>query len=86
MPQPDWIHKLWPEYDYKTSLQLITEIYLESRIQEFESQKLYHLRGGLILGDWLTRAKAVIEGAQKDPSKMVLYSAVGSFKEDKLMF
>uniref|UniRef100_A0A914D1R7 ceramidase n=1 Tax=Acrobeloides nanus TaxID=290746 RepID=A0A914D1R7_9BILA len=75
MTQPAWVSKVWPEYDFKTTLQLINEISNENRVREFNLRKLYYLRGGYILGDWLKRAKDVVSGNQKEPSKMVLYSA-----------
>ena len=84
MTQPAWVSKVWPEYDFKTTLQLITEISNENRIREFNLRSLYYLRGGYILGDWLKRAKDVVSGNQKEPSKMVLYSAVRLVLQIKL--
>ena len=86
MTQPVWVSKVWPEYDFKTTLQLINEISNENRVREFNLRKLYYLRGGYILGDWLKRAKDVVNGYQKEPSKMVLYSAVRLVLPRKLNF
>uniref|UniRef100_A0AC34RII0 Acid phosphatase n=1 Tax=Panagrolaimus sp. JU765 TaxID=591449 RepID=A0AC34RII0_9BILA len=75
LTQPDWVQKIWPEYGNATTLDLIKIIDRETRINEFNDDKLAKYRGGYLLGDWLTRTKKVAEGKQKDPSKMMLYSS-----------
>lgn len=79
MTQPDWVQKIWPEYGNATTLDLIKIIDRETRINEFNDDKLAKYRGGFLLGDWLSRAKNVAKKKQKEPSKMVLYSSVKLF-------
>ena len=69
----------WPEYGNNTTLQLLQQIDQETRINEFDDDKLSKLRGGYLLGDWISRAEEVKNKMQKEPSKMILYSAVRFF-------
>lgn len=57
-------------------MEIITELDAAYTIREFNTKKLYYLRGGFVMGDFLKRARAVASGTQKKPSKMVLYSSV----------
>ena len=58
---------------------LIQKIDQETRINEFDDDKLSKLRGGYLLGDWVARAERVKNKTQEEPSKMILYSAVRFF-------
>ncbi|KAE9547464.1 hypothetical protein FO519_009323, partial [Halicephalobus sp. NKZ332] len=75
LTQPDWVYRVWPMYGNSTTLELLKKIDQETRINEFDDDKLSKLRGGYLLGDWVNRAKKVARGDQKEPSKMILYSA-----------
>ncbi|KAI6170137.1 hypothetical protein M3Y98_01208300 [Aphelenchoides besseyi] len=75
LPQPDWMHKKWPNYQNKTTVELITALALEERLTRLSKRELSRLRGGLLLGDWLKRAEKVVKEKQKKPRKMLLYSS-----------
>ncbi|KAI6224006.1 Testicular acid phosphatase-like protein [Aphelenchoides besseyi] len=75
LPQPDWVHKKWPKYQNKTTVELITALALEERLTRLSKQELSRLRGGFLLGDWLKRAEKVVKRKQKKPRKMLLYSS-----------
>uniref|UniRef100_A0A915DQ32 Acid phosphatase n=1 Tax=Ditylenchus dipsaci TaxID=166011 RepID=A0A915DQ32_9BILA len=76
LSQPAWVHQTWPEYGNQTTLELLTEIRRAERISEFNSTKLAYLRGGFLLGDWLSRITKLAKGEPAEkPSKMMLYSS-----------
>ncbi|KAF7639985.1 putative GTP-binding protein 6 [Meloidogyne graminicola] len=80
LSQPEWVFKIWPQYENKTTLELIIELRDSERIAEFNShEKLSRLSGGYLLGDWLGRMKQLVNTNQTKEallaSKMVLYSA-----------
>uniref|UniRef100_A0A915DS93 Acid phosphatase n=1 Tax=Ditylenchus dipsaci TaxID=166011 RepID=A0A915DS93_9BILA len=74
--QPAWVHQVWPEYGNQTTLEILTEIQRVERISEFNSPYLAYLRGGFLLGDWLSRITKLAKGEPAEkPSKMMLYSS-----------
>ncbi|KAI6197355.1 hypothetical protein M3Y94_01214300 [Aphelenchoides besseyi] len=75
LSQPDWISRLWPQFQNKTTLELISELKRLERTSQFNQPELSRLRGGFLLGDWLNRTEDVISGKQKKPTKMILYSS-----------
>lgn len=87
MAQPEWVHRRWPEYGNKSTLELIVELRAEERIAQFNANdEMRQLSGGFLLGDWLKRAlemasgeyekETIVNGVVKKPRKMMLYSAV----------
>uniref|UniRef100_A0A914QV13 Acid phosphatase n=1 Tax=Panagrolaimus davidi TaxID=227884 RepID=A0A914QV13_9BILA len=75
LTQPNWFSQTWPQYDGNTTLDIISEIDRQVRLNEFSLDNLHKFRGGFLLGDWLQRAKNVANKSQSDPSKMLLYSS-----------
>uniref|UniRef100_A0A0N4V495 Testicular acid phosphatase homolog n=1 Tax=Enterobius vermicularis TaxID=51028 RepID=A0A0N4V495_ENTVE len=74
LPQPDWVYKRWPEHDNQTTLEIVTELKRIERVSEFDSPDKARLRGGLLLGDWVSRAVNISNGKVVQPQKMNLYS------------
>lgn len=81
MSQPEWVYKHWPEYDNETTIEIITKLRQYWRISEFDSPEKARLRGGLLLHDWMTRARSVSLGLPVSPRKMQLYSTVSVSQE-----
>ncbi|KAI1711468.1 histidine phosphatase superfamily (branch 2) domain-containing protein [Ditylenchus destructor] len=75
LTQPEWIHKRWPQYAHKSTIDIIVEMRYIERNAEFNKTSLSYLTGGLLLGDWLDRLQAVTRGETVTPTKMMLYSA-----------
>ncbi|VDD85315.1 unnamed protein product [Enterobius vermicularis] len=74
LPQPDWVYKRWPEHENQTTLEIVTELKRIERVSEFDSPNKARLRGGLLLGDWVSRAVNISSGKTVQPQKMNLYS------------
>uniref|UniRef100_A0A915CXK1 Acid phosphatase n=1 Tax=Ditylenchus dipsaci TaxID=166011 RepID=A0A915CXK1_9BILA len=75
LPQPDWVYKIWKEYDGNSTLELLKEMQRLRRFHENSHENFSYLRGGFLLGEWLTRLKNVTKGIQYPPTKMALYSS-----------
>lgn len=78
MTQPPWVYQVWPQFDNETTIGIISNLKKIRRISEFNSPEKARLRGGLLLKDWLDRAKNVSLGLSITPRKIKLHSAVCS--------
>ncbi|KAM3721544.1 Testicular acid phosphatase [Dirofilaria immitis] len=75
MTQPLWVYQTWPQFDNKTTIGLINSLKRIYRISEFNSPGKARLRGGLLMEDWINRAKNVSLGLPTIPRKIKLHSA-----------
>uniref|UniRef100_A0A914H941 Acid phosphatase n=1 Tax=Globodera rostochiensis TaxID=31243 RepID=A0A914H941_GLORO len=76
LSQPEWVNRRWPQYGDQSTLELLIEIRRLERTREFARPDLAFLKGGFLLGDWVQRAKQVLQGQlPKEANKAVLYSA-----------
>ncbi|KAL3998045.1 Histidine phosphatase (branch 2) family protein [Acanthocheilonema viteae] len=75
MTQPLWVYQIWPQFDNKTTIGIIRNLKRIRRISEFNSAGKAQLRGGLLMEDWIDRAKNVSLGLPVTPRKIKLYSA-----------
>uniref|UniRef100_A0A0R3S4I2 Histidine acid phosphatase n=1 Tax=Elaeophora elaphi TaxID=1147741 RepID=A0A0R3S4I2_9BILA len=75
MTQPSWVYRVWPQFDNETTLDIISNLKRIRRISEFNSPEKARLRGGLLMEDWIDRAKNVSLGLSITPRKIKLHSA-----------
>uniref|UniRef100_A0A915Q1J6 BURP domain-containing protein n=1 Tax=Setaria digitata TaxID=48799 RepID=A0A915Q1J6_9BILA len=75
MTQPPWVYQTWPQFDSETTINIISNLKRIRRISEFNSPAKAQLRGGLLMEDWISRAKNISMGLPITPRKMKLYSA-----------
>ncbi|EFO25007.2 hypothetical protein LOAG_03480 [Loa loa] len=74
MTQPSWVYKVWPQFGNETTISIVNSLKRIHRISEFNSPKKARLRGGLLMEDWIDRAKNVSLGLPITPRKIKLYS------------
>lgn len=72
----DWLRKTWPNHNNMSTLEIALSMSSTERLAGFGTSDMAILRGGYLLNDWLDRAANVKNGTQKEPNKMMLYSAV----------
>lgn len=60
----------------QTTIEIIMELKRIRQINAFNSPEKARLRGGLLLGDWISRATNISHDMSIRPSKMILYSTV----------
>ncbi|CEF71526.1 Histidine phosphatase superfamily, clade-2-containing protein [Strongyloides ratti] len=73
--QPSWVLKEWPQYDKKTTLDIVCDIKRQTRLGEFQNSELGKLRGGYLLDNWLDNIKKIINHPNDSYKKMILYSS-----------
>lgn len=77
LTQPDWVLKKWPNYNNKSTIEIIVELRTRERNQQFNQTELYRLSGGLLLGLWIQLLEKVVNGFQATTTeKMSLFSSV----------
>ncbi|VDK68845.1 unnamed protein product [Litomosoides sigmodontis] len=75
LAQPPWVYQVWPEFENKTTIDIIRNLRRIYRISEFNSPGKARLRGGLLMKDWIDRAKNVSLGLSVTPRKIKLHSS-----------
>ncbi|KAJ1357805.1 hypothetical protein KIN20_016041 [Parelaphostrongylus tenuis] len=73
--QPQWVFKRWREYDYRSTLEITSELSQIQRNTLFNSIERAKAMGGYLLYNWLQNAERVANGTMKNPEKMLLYSS-----------
>ncbi|XGW27385.1 hypothetical protein V3C99_007748, partial [Haemonchus contortus] len=73
--QPPWVFKQWPQYNNRSTMDIITELRTIRMITKFNSSEKANLIGGYLLNDFVTNAKRVANGTMENPKKMLLYSS-----------
>lgn len=74
--QPYWVTQTWPQYDNRTSMDIITEMRTVRMMNLFNSEEKGKLEGGSVLYNWIQNAIAVSES--RNDQRMLLYSSVKS--------
>ncbi|EJW79753.1 histidine acid phosphatase [Wuchereria bancrofti] len=75
MTQPSWVYNVWPQFNNETTISIISSLKRIRRISQFNSAKKARLRGGLLMKDWIDRARNVSLGLSINPRKIKLHSA-----------
>ncbi|OZC08952.1 hypothetical protein X798_04039 [Onchocerca flexuosa] len=75
MTQPAWIYQTWSQFNNETTIDIIKDLKRIYRISKFNSSQKARLRGGLLMEDWISRAKNVSLGLPVTPRKIKLHSA-----------
>ncbi|VDN00710.1 unnamed protein product [Thelazia callipaeda] len=75
LPQPAWVHQIWPQYQNMSTIEIITKFKLTSQILKYNTIEKAKLKGGLLLGEILDRFKNVSSNKATEARKMYLYSA-----------
>ncbi|KAK6106706.1 Histidine phosphatase (branch 2) family protein [Brugia pahangi] len=75
MTQPSWVYNVWPQFNNETTISIISSLKRIRRISQFNSAEKARLRGGLLMKDWIDRARNVSLGLSVIPHKIKLHSA-----------
>uniref|UniRef100_A0A915Q7K3 Uncharacterized protein n=1 Tax=Setaria digitata TaxID=48799 RepID=A0A915Q7K3_9BILA len=74
-PQPAWVYRKWPQYQNRSTIDIIIEFKRLIQISKYNTPEKARLKGGLLLSEILHRFQNVSEGIGAEASKMLLYSA-----------
>ncbi|CAB3396564.1 unnamed protein product [Caenorhabditis bovis] len=71
--QPSWVFRTWPQYDNRTSLDIITEMRAQRMVNLYNTEEKSKLAGGTVINAWISNVNQFIN--QTDTLKMHLYSS-----------
>ncbi|VDN95388.1 unnamed protein product [Brugia pahangi] len=77
MTQPSWVYNVWPQFNNETTISIISSLKRIRRISQFNSAEKARLRGGLLMKDWIDRARNVSLGLSHDGTLLALMYALG---------
>ncbi|CAJ0603750.1 unnamed protein product [Cylicocyclus nassatus] len=73
--QPPWVFHIWPQYNNRSTLDIISEMRRIRMMTKFDSPDKAKMTGGYLLNTWIKNALKVANGTMKNPNRMMLYSA-----------